>query len=258
MTLPVWLPIIALLWLLAVLFLPIKGSYGEDPALAFYFEKYIFPWHLAIVMGYYCSAEPTGQWAENKDLWLIALAICVLFMFFIQVIRRKSILLFVRDIVTEGALFATAYGIDMLVNFLRNGFLSGFPSVILIPIEFIIGGLLLAMLPISFIIWLIPTSSLAKINHSREEKERNKMKQRAATYAVEDAMRKNDLDSPHSVTSMPSVITGPYNHSYKLIGINSFSAEYQSEHDSSIVTIHDSDINASGQSANITEGYFYW
>lgn len=258
MTLSVCLPIIAFLWIIVVFFIPCKGSYGEDPALMFYFEKYIFPWHLAIVMGYYYSAEPTGQWAENKNIWLVALAICMLFMFFVQVIRRKSILLFVRDMVTEGAVFATAYGIDKLIDFLRNGFLRGFPSIILIPVEFIMGGLLLAMLPISFIIWLIPTSSLAKVNRSREAQERKQMKQRATTNAVEEAMRKNDLDSPHSVISMPSVITGPYNHSYKLIVKHSFSAEYQSEHDSSIVTIHDSDINASGQSANIAEGYFYW
>lgn len=257
-TIPPWVSIAALVWLLAVLFLPVKGSYGEDPMLAFYFEKYIFPWHLAIVMGYNYSATHTGQWEGNHTLWLIALGVCVLFMLFVQVIRRKAPLLFLRDLITEAAVFAAACGIDPLIYSLRNGFLSGFPSLILIPVEFIVGGLLLAVLPISFIIWLIPTSSLAELNRSREAQERKEVQRRAAAHAAKAAQERKDMDSVHSVTSIPLLITGPYGHQYHRIGISTFSAEYQSDHDSSIVTIHDSDINASGLSANISEGYFYW
>ena len=258
MTIPAWLSIVALVWLLAVLFLPVKGSYGEDPMLFFYFEKYIFPWHLAIVMGYNYSAWRTGQWEENHDLWLIALAVCILFMLFVQVIRRKAPLLFVRDIITEAAIFALCCEIDPLIYSLRNGFLRGFPSLILLPVEFVFGGLLLAMLPISFIIWLIPTSSLAELNRSREARAQKEAQQRAAARTAAATQERKDMDSVHSVLSIPQCITGPYGHQYHRIGISSFSAEYQSEHDSTIVMIHASDINASGLSANTSEGYFYW
>ena len=66
------------------------------------------------------------------------------------------------------------------------------------------------------------------------------------------------MDAPNSVHSMPSVITGPYGHKYKLGSVNAFSAEYISEHDSTIVTIRNSDLNAAANGAKTTEGYFHW
>lgn len=73
---------------------------------------------------------------------------------------------------------------------------------------------------------------------------------------AERAQKKKDMDAPLSVQDMPSVITGPYGYKYHRLNMSAFSAEYQSEHDSSIATIHDSDVKPG--SANTSDGYFYW
>jgi len=85
---------------------------------------------------------------------------------------------------------------------------------------------------------------------------REREKKAAADGSDQD--EREDMDAPHSVLSMPSVITGPYGHKYTRKSINAFSAEYISTYDSSEVTIRNSDLNAAGNGAHTSEGPFHW
>lgn len=66
-----------------------------------------------------------------------------------------------------------------------------------------------------------------------------------------------DSESPFTILSLPDVITGPYNVTYRKVSVSANSADYISDHGES-ATIHVSDISPSGGSATTSAGYFHW
>ncbi len=96
-----------------------------------------------------------------------------------------------------------------------------------------------------------------------EAQQRQLTSQRGSEYqtsssdSTRNAVERADMDSPFTILDLPDVITGPYQVTYRKTGVYSYGADYYSDHGEA-VTIHLSDIGASGRSAHNSAGYFYW
>ena len=271
--------IVIALWALFALVLP-TTNFNSDPLLQLTFEKSIFPFHNAILFGYTIGISGQGchtfmshvvydpdiaytlsnipEWSGWAKCYLGVAVFTLLYLVVTNLFLRKSKGIFLRSVLSSLVVFLVFYWFGHFFRILYSNFLLNLLAIALGLGE----AILLAMYPISAILFLLPTSSIAAMNRVREEKERNELRSRAAERATKAAAKaeqeRADLDTPHSIHNMPSVITGPYGHTYRQISANAFSAEYISDHDSSTVTIHDSDIGIAGNSAMVDGGYYHW
>lgn len=256
---------------LGYVFYAIASITAEDAAI-FYYEKYVFP-----VMNFYllgCCIGQSGYGCifgvvdgtndgsdkikytlSNIKDWhfakyaLIAGAVCIAFIFVIQILMAKNVGRFTRDILFMLCLSVFGFCVARFAMTV-DGFLL---KLLFLPTS-ALAFICQFMWPFGLILWFLPTKFIAAMNRVQEEKEKKEV-------SAPDSSRQEELEDMaafHTVQSMPSVITGPFEHTYKLYNIHSFSAEYISLHDSSIVTIRNSDINAAANGAKISEGYFYW
>lgn len=240
------------------------------------FEKSVFPLHNAVMFGFTIGISGLGchtfmsgsvydpktaytltnipEWSGWAKFFLGVAIFTVLFLAVINLLIRKSPAIFLRMVLSAAATFLLGYWLARIFPFLYTNWLLE-----LLTIAFgLVEGLFLAMYPISAILFLLPTSTIAAMNRASEERERKQRSIRAAAQEAADAQEQKDIDAPHSIHTMPSVITGPYGHTYRQISVGAFSAEYLCDHDRSTVTIHDSDLNAAGNGAMVDGGYYHW
>ena len=248
------------------------GAMALEENAKFYYEKYVFPVINCYLLGccigqsgYGCifgvvDGMNDGSQKIQYTLWnikdwyfakyaLIAAGVSILFIFVVQILLSKNFRLFIRDTLFMIALVAFGYCAGRFAMTV-DGFLL---KLLFLPTSALAFVCQFTWI-IALFLWFLPTHVVAAMNRSREARERN------TTPPVDNSRQEEleDMDAPHSVHTMPSVITGPYGHTYKLYAIHSFSAEYISTHDTSIVTIRNSDLNAAANGANTSEGYFYW
>lgn len=242
------------------------GSITLEEKAAFYYEKYIFPVMNFFILGS-CIGQSGHGWifgvvdGTNKIKYtlfnikdwrfakyaLIAGGVCILFIFVVQILLAKNASRFIRDVIFMIAISVFGYCTARFAVTVSGFFLN----LLFLPTS-AFAFFCYFMWPVALLLWLLPTSVIAAMNRNLRERE----KKAAADGSDQD--EREDMDAPHSVLSMPSVITGPYGHKYTRKSINAFSAEYISTYDSSEVTIRNSDLNTAGNGAHTSEGPFYW
>ena len=194
--------IISLIWFVFIA-LP---QYVNDKNASFYFNKYIFPFQSALLLGMEAGASGNGgfglfdcgdpigyvktgwnssvpqylqytpfninQWDEQGIAWLIFFGISLVFIAIVQLIFCRSVKNFIRDLISMFAVLIAGCGIALLLSKL-NGLLGLVATAASIPALIV----KVAIFP-SIIVWLIPTSTLALMNREREARERANIKQK--------------------------------------------------------------------------------
>lgn len=179
--------IISLIWIF-IIALP---RYVNDKNASFYVNKYIFPFHSALVLGgfmgagVYAGSEKTawgtvninmkctlfniGEWYKEAGMWLIFFGVSLLFIAFVQLIWCRDIKAFVRDCITMAAVLIASYGVWTFLEFIESSY--GILALLALPIYLVFGIANITIFP-SALLWLLPTSTIAAMNRSSEARER--------------------------------------------------------------------------------------
>lgn len=258
---------IVIAWIIYAFVLP--GNYSMDNIWEIFFEKIIFLFLNALILGYTVGCSGVGgggvtggmlysydikytifnigEWTNWAKCFLVFMILHVILIAIVEIYARKNVHCFIRDCLTLATIFIIGFAIARLFYSLAT---SGFLLSMLMVLVYLGVDIYFIVWLFGMLLWFVPTGNIAKMNQIREAKERSKRGYKK--------VNKIDDDSIHSVHSIPDVITGPYGHSYRRINVSSNSAEYISDHDSSVITIHDNDMTASETGANTEAGYFHW
>lgn len=191
------LTVISVIWCVKTLAVCVE----HDEAVVFYFEKYIFPFHTAALLGIAVGQSGYGsvgmvdftnrglqytlfnisEWTEMVRWWLVAFGISILFMAFIQIFWTRRPKLFIRDMISMCAVFMACFGIARGCTQV-----DGWLNFLLIPVHLVAFILYFSWL-ISAGVWLIPARTLAALNRDREARER------AATVQKRHQTSDNDM-----------------------------------------------------------------
>lgn len=216
------------LWLLFALVLP--TNLGDDNASALLFEK-SFPFvfaslHLSTLAAQYgfsiiSDAFQGGEVIKKAMLLggavvvkaaVIALAIGIVLIIIVEVLIRKRIGYFIRDILTLAFCFALGYTIMRIVVILGS---LGFPLSLLFVFLPIVRALLVICFAFSILLWFLPNGVIAAMNRDREARERAAMRAKPRASNDEDLFAPVSAYAPVYVTDddgnqYPVEIRGDY------------------------------------------------
>lgn len=262
------------LWALFAFCIP-SSNIGDDSMLEQTVEKSIFIFHNAILFGYTvgmsgraCHTFLSGilydskvkytvaniaEWTTWAKVFLAVSAVSVLFLLVVNLFIRRSLSVFLRSVLSAASVFIVGYWLAALLAEMSKSLILGLIVILFSLVEAIV----IALYPISGILFLLPTSVVGAMNRVSEQSGKDAARQSAAAASAAQAKESADLDAPHTVHNLPVTITGPHGHTYRKVAVHSFSSEYISEH-GDLVTIHDSDINAAANGATVDGEYYYW
>ena len=197
---------------LIYIFYSIASLTAEENA-RFYYEKYIFPVMNFYLLGccigqsgYGCifgvvdgkndgsdkikyTLSNIGDWHFAKYA-LIAGGVCVLFIFVVQILKAKKPGRFIRDILFMLSLSVFGYCTARFAMTV-DGFLL---KLLFLPTS-ALAFICQFMWPIGLLLWFIPTSAIAAMNRSREEREKK------AAYMAGNSKEEERKDAPAENTA---------------------------------------------------------